>query len=168
MNDTRTSHPEEPAGARAGCREVPFNRILVVDDDSDLRLLYGFVLIRSGYLVDFAEDGAAGWEELQSKPYDLLITEQEMPNLSGVELIRKLRAARMALPVVMAARRLPLEQLAEDPSLQLAATLAKPFLADALLATVENVLSMTDSPHEPIQLLPAWQSQPSAQDLWLR
>ena len=140
----------------------------MVDDDSDLRLLYGFVLTRPGYLVEVAEDGAAGWEALQANRYNLLITEHEMPNLTGVELIKKLRAARMALPVVMAARRLPIEELAENPSLQLAATLTKPFLADALLDTVEDVLRVTDSAHEQIKPLPAWRSKSSADGVWLR
>jgi hypothetical protein len=82
--------------------------------------------------------------------------------------MNKLRAARLALPVVMAARRLPIEELAQDPSLQLAATLSKPFLADALLDTVKNLLRVTDSAHEQIRPLPTWRSQPLADALWLR
>jgi len=61
------------------------------------------------------------------------------PNLTGVQLITKLRAAKMALPVVMAAARLPVHDLAQNPSLQLAATLAKPFAIDVLRATVKIV-----------------------------
>ena len=140
----------------------------MVDDDSDTRLRYGFVLTRTGYLVDVAEDGAAGWEALQANRYQLLITEHQMPKLTGVELLKKLRAARMALPVVMAARRLPLEELDQNPTLQLAATLAKPFLANALLETVQNFLPVTDSVHEETKPLPAWRSQPTADALWLR
>jgi len=139
----------------------------VVDGDSDTRLLYGFVLTRPGYRVDVAEDGAAGWEALQANRYHLLITEHEMPKLTGVGLVKKLRAARMALPVVMAARKLPIKELAQDPSLQLAATLSKPFLADALLDTVKNLLRVTDSAHEQIRPLPAWRSQPSEDALGL-
>ena len=168
MKDPTIPRPGKAAGSQAGDRAVPSNRILVVDDDSDLRRLYGFVLCRSGHHVDVAEDGAAGWDALQANRYDLLITEHEMPKLTGVELIKKLRAARMALPVVMAARRLPIEELAQDPSLRLAATLAKPFLAGALLVAVENVLRVADSAEEQIKPQPTWLSQPSAQRLWLR
>jgi two-component system, chemotaxis family, sensor histidine kinase and response regulator WspE len=159
------------AGASTGAPWQPktsSHRILVVDDDSETRLLYGFLLTRPGYFVEVAEDGAAAWEELQANPYNLLITEHEMPKLTGVELVKKLRAARMTLPVVMAARRLPREELARSPSLRLAATLSKPFLADALLETVKDVLRVTDGPHEPLRPLPAWRSQPSADGLWLR
>ena len=140
----------------------------MVDGDSDTRLLYGFVLTRPGYRVDVAEDGAAGWEALQANRYHLLITEHQMPKLTGVELLKKLRAARLALPVVMAARRLPIEELAQNPSLRLAATLSKPFRAEALLDTVRNVLRVTDSGSAQIKPLPAWRSQPSADALWLR
>ena len=54
-----------------------------------------------------AEDGVAAWEALQVNNYNLLITEHNLPKLTGVELVRKLRAARMDVPVVMAAVRLP-------------------------------------------------------------
>jgi FixJ family two-component response regulator len=53
-----------------------------------------------------------GWEALQANNYSLLITEPDLPKLTGVELVRKLSAARMALPVVLAAGRLATEELA--------------------------------------------------------
>ena len=139
----------------------------MVDDDSDLRLLYADALARPGYHVDAAEDGAAGWEALQANSYNLLITEHNLPKLTGVELVRKLRAARMAVPVVMAAERLPTQELARDPSLQLAAVLPKPFYISELLETVRAVLRATDSAREQIEPLPNWRSQPSAGGLRL-
>ena len=128
MKDHQIPEAGAPAGAPRQRPTTSSQRILVVDDDSDTRLLYGFVLTRPGYLVEVAEDGAAAWEALQANRYNLLITEHEMPKLTGLELVKKLRAARMALPVVMAARRLPIEELARNPALRLAATLSKPFL----------------------------------------
>jgi len=117
----------------------PTQRILVVDADRDFRVLYADALSDPGVQVDLAEDGAAGWQALQTRDYSLLITENDLPNLTGVQLITKLRAAKMALPVVMAAARLPVHDLAQNPSLQLAATLAKPFAIDVLRATVKIV-----------------------------
>jgi DNA-binding response OmpR family regulator len=141
-------------------------RILVVDDDSDLRLLYADALARPGYHIDAAEDGAAAWEALQIKAFNLLITDDDMPKLTGVELVRKLRSARMALPVVMAAE-LPMHILARNPSLQLAALLPKPFYVSQLLETVRVVLRATASPREQIVPLANWRSQPSADGLRL-
>ena len=138
MKRQRVTHNGETPGAHARSGANPPHRILVVDGDRDLRLLYADALAGPGYHVDGAEDGAAGWEALQAKSYHLLITEHDMPRLTGVGLVRKLRAAHMAVPVVMAARRLPTEELARNPSLQLAAMLLKPFAVDALLDTVRR------------------------------
>jgi hypothetical protein len=77
-----------------------------------------------------------------------------------------MRAARMALPVVMAAGRLPARELARNPSLQLAATLAKPFVVDALLDTVQQVLRATASAPRQHEPQPASRSQPSAGGSW--
>ena len=107
MNDNRTAQAGEPAGAKARSRAAPSNRILVVDDDIDLRLLSAEVLFHSGYQVDTAEDGETGWEALQARNYDLLITDNKMPKVSGVELVKKLRSARMALPVILARQQCP-------------------------------------------------------------
>jgi DNA-binding response OmpR family regulator len=167
MKDNELLQAGEPAGASVQCQANPPHRILVVDDDSDLRLLYADVLVLPGYHVDAAEDGAAGWEALQVNNYNLLITEHSLPKLTGVELVKKLRAAHMAVPVVLAAGRLPTYELARNPSLQLAATLLKPFAVDTLLDTVKNVLRATDSVCGQIAPPPNWLSQPSAVGLRL-
>lgn len=163
MKLDKTSPAVTPACLPRPCPTNSSHRILAVDDDSDLRLLYIDALARpGGYHVDVAEDGAAGWNALQAHNYNLLITEHEMPRLSGVDLVKKLRAAEMALPVVMAAVRLPEDELARNPWLHLAATLEKPFAVDTLLETVRAVLGATGSPRELIIPQPTWQSQPSA------
>jgi DNA-binding response OmpR family regulator len=116
------------------------NRILFVDDCIDIREAVPKVLERSGYRVDIAEDGEAGWEALQGTRYDLLITDHKMPKLTGVELVRKLRFARMELPVILASAALPMEALGRNPLLQIAAVLPKPFTVAELLETVKAVL----------------------------
>lgn len=142
-------------------------RILVVDEDSDLRLLYTEALVRPGYHVDAAEDGAAALKALRVNNYNLLITEHNLPTLTGVELVKTLRAARMALPVIMAAARLPIHELTRSPSLQPVAVLPKPFYISQLLETVKAALRATDNRRELIVPLPGWQSQPSANGLRL-
>jgi len=138
------------------------HRILVVDADRDLRRLYVEFLVGAGYSVDVARDGATGWKALQSTPYSLLITEHDLPTLTGVELVLKLRSARMALPVVLAAGRLPDFELARRPSLQLAATLVKPFSMDALQATLKSLLTTTANPRATTVMLPEKGQQPAA------
>jgi two-component system cell cycle response regulator CpdR len=129
-----------PVAPPRRCQTGPPHRILVVDDESDIRALLTAILAGSGYQVESAENGAVAWEALQAKPYDLLITDNNMPKISGVELVKNLRSARMELPVVMVAGIVPEDELAQNPSLKIAATLSKPFALADLLDTVTNVL----------------------------
>ena len=120
--------------------QAPARRILVVEDDVFLRGCNADVLVRSGYEVDTAEDGAAAWEALQVNSHNLLITDNNMPRLSGVELVKKMRTAHMTLPAVLASGLMPKKELARYPWLQFAATLQKPFTGDTLVSTVMLVL----------------------------
>ena len=167
MKDSELLQAGEPAGAAVQSPTNSSHRILVVDDDPYICHLSAEVLIRHGYEVDAAADGAAAWQALNADRYDLLITDNNMPRLTGVELVEKLRSARMALPVIMATGKLPAEALAQTPSLQLAAVLPKPFAVDELLDTVEKVLRATDNPREQLAPPPNWRSQPSAVGLRL-
>ena len=123
----------------------PPHRILLVDDDLYIRELNAGVLIRSGYQVDTANDGADAWKALNDQSYDLLITDNKMPRVTGLELIKKLRSEDMALPVILASGTVPVEELNRHPWLQLDATLPKPFTIAELLATVKKVLCSLDS-----------------------
>jgi DNA-binding response OmpR family regulator len=113
----------------------------VVDDDVSIRELIAHELARTGYLVDSAEDGAAAWNALQLRAYDLLVTDHNMPMVSGLDLVKKLRSAGMALPVILISGMIPSEELKRNPSLQLAATLSKPFSDDELLGKVKQALN---------------------------
>jgi DNA-binding response OmpR family regulator len=109
------SQAEKPAGASPQPQPNARRRILVAEDDPDIRRLNTEVLAASGYHVDAAEDGAAAWDALQLDNYDLLITDHDMPKVSGMELLQKLHDSSMKLPVIMATGTLPEEQLARHP-----------------------------------------------------
>jgi DNA-binding response OmpR family regulator len=161
MKENKISQAEEPAGMPLQFPAESLCRILVVDDYRDIRQLSTEVLSHSGYKVDTAADGAAAWEALQSKAFNLLITDNDMPRLTGIELVRKLRSARMALPVILTTGNLRTEKLVQNPSLQLAALLPKPFSVEELLGTVTNVLSATVGAPGQLEPLPDWRSQSS-------
>ena len=115
-------------------------RILYVEDDESIRSIYGEILLQAGYRVDLAENGQAGWEALQRKKYDLLITDHNMSLLTGLELALRARGAGLALPIVIASGS---ATFAEDDAyawLRLSSTLRKPFTPEALLQTVGTVL----------------------------
>src|SRR5690349_14286804 len=70
---------------------VPRPRILVVDDDATTRQLNCLLLSRIGYDVDAAENGEQAWHALLATGYDLLITDHNMPLLTGLELVARAR-----------------------------------------------------------------------------
>ncbi|HWW02907.1 MAG TPA: response regulator [Candidatus Acidoferrum sp.] len=139
------------AAPQAAGQTRPSKRILVVDDDLSIRRSCARVLSCSGYQTETAEDGAAAWEALQDNDYDLLITDNRMPRVSGVELVKKVRSAHMRLPVILASGDLPAQELDGNAWLQSVATLAKPFSGDELLGTVEKVLHEADRACEQIE-----------------
>jgi DNA-binding response OmpR family regulator len=116
----------------------------VAEDDDDIRRLNTEVLAGSGYKVDAAADGDIAWDTLRLNHYHLLVTDYNMPKVSGVELLLKLHAARVALPVILVSGTIPMEKLKRHPWLQIDATLLKPYTPDELLATVRKVLNATD------------------------
>jgi CheY-like chemotaxis protein len=67
-------------------------RILVVDDEDNLRDVLVEVLKRDGHEVDSAVDGAEGLRRVEARRYDLVITDLRMPGLEGPELYRAVRA----------------------------------------------------------------------------
>ena len=136
---------EKEANASGPWPPNPSNRILLVDDDQANRTLNARLLVRSGYQVDTAEDGQAGWEALQANRYDLLITDNTMPRLSGLELLKKLRSAQMMLPVVLASGTLGIAELKRNQWLRIAATVWKPFTSGQLLEAVKEALGAAGS-----------------------
>jgi DNA-binding response OmpR family regulator len=136
--------------------------ILVVDDEPLIRRINSEILTDAGYHVDAAEDGAVAWDVLQRKNYDLLITDNQMPKVSGVELLKKIRVTGMTLPVIMSTGTLPDEKFERHGWLQPFAMLLKPYSLVELLGTVKAVLHAGKSGGKPMVLAPNWECQPLA------
>ena len=154
-----------PAGIRLPWEPKASRRILVVDDEPLLRLLYTKLLTELNYQVDSAEDGAIAWDALQMTPYDLLITDNLMPKMSGVELLEKIHNARMALPIIMATGTFPEAEFAHSPWLQPEITLLKPYTPKEFLEAVEEILHASNGLREEPVAPPACQIRPLANHL---
>ena len=159
MNTGNSCKPESFISGSLQCPAYPPLRILMVDDDPYLGELNAEVLRRHGYEVNIARDVEAGWEELLTNHYHLLITENDLPRLTGVGLVKKLRSGCMPLPVIVVTGILPGWESPEYPWLLKATKLFKPYRFDDLLALVKKVLTETVSPRAGTAL-PAWRSQP--------
>lgn len=76
-------------------------KILIAEDDRELRLLFQRVLTRHGYQVIGVEDGQQALDVLDREYIDLIISDVMMPVLDGYELVRSLREAGITIPVLM-------------------------------------------------------------------
>ena len=144
MNESEISPFGEPVSIVTKSPSPPRPSILVVDDEDDIRILNAEVLTHYGYQVDTAVDGAIAWELLNAKAYDLLITDHNMPRISGVELLQKLHVAQMELPVIMITGFYPGQEFTRRPWLQTAGLLLKPYTVADLLNVVGMVLRAAD------------------------
>ncbi len=82
---------------------VTHKRILVVDDSVTVREVQRSLLQNRGYEVDVAVDGMDGWNALRTGGYNLIITDVDMPRMTGIELVSKIKAdAKLqSLPVII-------------------------------------------------------------------
>jgi len=136
------SRTPEPANALAQGPKNSSRRILVVDDDRESRQLKIELLACSGYQVEAANDGAAGWDALRTCDYDLVITDNHMPRMTGLEMLEKLHFAHLTIPVIMATGHVPTDEFARKPWLKPKVTLQKPFTNGDLLDAISNVLGV--------------------------
>jgi two-component system alkaline phosphatase synthesis response regulator PhoP len=119
---------------------TPKRRILVADDQEGIRQLISSILTDAGFEVGTAADGLEAWEALLCQHYDLLITDNEMPRLTGIELIKRMGWAGMVTPVIVASGVLSEGNVSGNLRNQIAALLRKPFGMFELLTAVRHTL----------------------------
>ncbi|MDB6130517.1 MAG: two component transcriptional regulator, winged helix family [Verrucomicrobiales bacterium] len=123
--------------------------ILYVEDDADILRFATIVLTKRGFKVTPASNGLQGWRALHSHPFDLIITDNEMPVMTGLEMIEKIRAAGIGIPIILASASASRLDSPENEGLGLAACIQKPFTFDELLAAVNHVSDSTPRSHQP-------------------
>lgn len=104
-------------------------RVLVVDDESDLRFVLRRWLGRAGYDVSEAADGATALQAIRHSPPNLVVTDLMMPGMDGFELVRQLRADPVTaeIPIVVVSSNCEMATGVD-------AALSKPFKGNELLA----------------------------------
>ena len=76
-------------------------RILIVDDDDEIRELLEFDVAQSGYFVDVAKDGIEGLDKALNNTYDLILLDVMMPKMNGFDVCKTIRKAKLAIPILM-------------------------------------------------------------------
>ena len=119
-------------------------RILLCDDELHILRAAEFKFKRAGYEVVCANDGQEGWEQIQSRRPDIVVTDGQMPRLSGLGLAERIRQTpeTAGLPVIMLSAKgfeLPSAELRSQFGIR--CLMAKPFSPRELFARVEAVLA---------------------------
>ncbi len=81
--------------------EESLKRILVVDDSATVRETQRKILVGAGYAVDTAVDGMDGWNSFRLSNYDIVVSDVDMPRMTGFELVEKIRSVNGKIPVVI-------------------------------------------------------------------
>ncbi|WP_433133327.1 ATP-binding protein [Micromonospora sp. CA-240977] len=131
--------PTEPGDVSGpGMDELAGARILIADDNSDMRAYLSRLLTGQGWRVRAVTDGRQALDEVHRDPPDLVLTDVMMPVLDGFDLVRRLRAdpATRGLPVLVLSARAGGQASVEGLNLGADDYLVKPFAAAELIARV--------------------------------
>jgi DNA-binding response OmpR family regulator len=115
-------------------------RLLIIEDDKNLIRLLKTALKPLGYAVDAAENGEKGLNLALINNYDLIITDYNLPRLSGREIIEKIRSEKQDTPIIVLSVRSEINDRVELLNLGADDYLAKPFTLAELLARVKALL----------------------------
>src|ERR1019366_5891911 len=116
-------------------------RILVIDDEADIRESLETLLDFEGYHVDLAENAAEGEKKLESRVYDLVLLDLMMPDKSGMEVLRDVRERDRHTPIFMITAYGTLEAAVGAVKLGANDYLAKPWDNEQLLIEIGRVIS---------------------------
>ncbi|MEJ2704420.1 MAG: response regulator [Sedimentisphaerales bacterium] len=117
-------------------------RVLVVDDEIHIVHVVAIKLRNNGYEVISADNGAEAYDLALKEQPDIIVTDFQMPIMSGMELLEKLREndATRNVPVIMLTARSFAVAQEEQDRLQISGCLSKPFSPKELLSHIEDIL----------------------------
>jgi CheY-like chemotaxis protein len=124
-------------------------RILAVDDNRVILNVVRFTLERAGFAVTVARDGRAAWDILQTEDFDLIVTDYQMPEMTGEMLCQRMREVERlkSIPVILLSGKgleLDLARLQED--LGVSEVIFKPMSTKALVAAAQATLMESAKP----------------------
>ncbi len=116
-------------------------KVLIVDDSAAIRQSVSYILGQAGYEVDAAEDGVEGEKRINNSEYDLVITDVNMPNMDGIELVRRIRAhgPTKFTPVIVLTTESQDSKMSEGKEAGATGWIVKPFDADKLLQVTKKL-----------------------------
>ncbi|MGQ0619320.1 MAG: sigma-54-dependent transcriptional regulator [Panacagrimonas sp.] len=116
-------------------------RVLVVDDEANMRRVLEIMLSRRGYKTLSATNGREAYAQVQEGGIDLIISDLRMPEMNGIELLHKLRAAGHELPLIMITAQGSIESAVEAMRLGACDYLLRPFDTETLDLAINRVFA---------------------------
>lgn len=115
-------------------------RILIVDDDEEIRELLEFDVAQSGYFVDTASDGIEGLNKALNNTYDLILLDVMMPKMNGFDVCKNIRQAKLAIPILMLTAKGTIDDKTEGFDCGADDYLVKPFDIQEVLLRIRVLL----------------------------
>ncbi len=122
-------------------RQTRKRRILVVDDEKNIRLTVQHSLIAADYDVETAADGAEGLARFHEGHYDLILMDLRMPQINGIEMLREIREHDKRVAAIVITAYLTIDTLLEAFSLGVSDYIRKPFSPNDVREMVRRVLA---------------------------
>lgn len=119
-------------------------RILIVDDDTEIRDLLEFDISSSGYFVDTASDGYEGLTKALNNKYDLILLDVMMPKMNGFEVCKNIRQAKLNVPILMLTAKGTIDDKASGFNSGADDYLVKPFDVQEVLLRIRVLLRRTE------------------------
>jgi DNA-binding response OmpR family regulator len=119
---------------------VKVNHILLVESDVNLSMVVADYLRSKSYTVDTARDGQEAWELIPLRHYDMVLTTLTMPHINGYELLKLIRSAYPALPVVIISDKSDRDSILRAFNLGCDDYILKPYSIDILTCKIEAIL----------------------------
>lgn len=127
-------------------------KILVLDDEKNTRRVIELHLRKQGHEVSSGKDGREGLQLLARQPFDLILTDLRMPNISGFELLESIRTQGLSVPVIVLTAYATIESAVDAMKLGAADYIGKPPQLDEITIKVNNVLAQQDLRTENVRL----------------
>jgi len=124
-------------------------RILVLEDEAGFQTLLADILGEAGHQVTSALSGAEALALVQNQPFDLLLIDNRLPGLSGLEFLERFRAAGQQTPVIIMTAYAEVPVVVEAMHLGAVDFLVKPFGIETILPLVERCLRPRAAPQSP-------------------
>jgi len=116
-------------------------KILIVDDEKDVRESTMRLLLRKGYYADGAESGIDALEKIREESFDLLIVDIRMPGMDGIEMLRRVKEINPEIIAIILTGHGTVDREIEAKQLGAVGFLRKPTHIDNLTKAIDNALA---------------------------